>query len=288
MKKILITCGIASLLMGGIHAQQNYVYTRPGLFTFITNIPGDMQEYSRQTFKKENIFGFTAMALSTGLMIYYDDKLLDASNKLSDQWGWSEQTKWRMEHIGDGYLQLYVTSSLIGYGLWYNDNRALQSASQIFESVFASGTVIQLIKHITGRESPFVRTTPTGKWDFFPNQVDYHHRVPEFDAFPSGHISSIMAMVVVLSENYPEYTFIKPLGYFAVGLNAIGMMNTGVHWISDYPLGIALGYSFAKIAVQKGRTPITESPDIEPTSSLSILPVFTARGNFALHVSLSF
>jgi len=139
--------------MGEMHAHQNYVYTRPGLFTFITNIPRDMQEYSRQTFKKENIWGYTAMALSTGLMIYYDDKVLDASNKLSDQWGWSEQTHWRMEHIGDGYLQLYVTSSLIGYGLWYNDNRALQSASQIFESVFASGTVIQLIKHITGRES---------------------------------------------------------------------------------------------------------------------------------------
>ena len=58
MKKILITCGIAGLLMGGMHAQQNYVYTRPGLFTFITKIPGDMQEYSGQTFKKENIWGF--------------------------------------------------------------------------------------------------------------------------------------------------------------------------------------------------------------------------------------
>ena len=285
MKKILITCGIASLLMGGIHAQQNYVYTRPGLFTFIKNIPGDMQEYSKQTFKKENIGGYTAIALSTGLMIYYDDKLLDASNKLSDQWGWSEQTNWRMEHIGDGYLQLYVTSSLIGYGLWYNDNRALQSASQIFESVFASGIIVQLIKHITGRESPFVATTPTGRWRFFPNQIDYHHRVPEFDAFPSGHISSITAMVVVLSENYPEYTFIKPLGYLAVGLNAIGMMNTGVHWISDYPIGIALGYSFAKIAVKRGRTQIKTSLKTPP--SFSIYPLFVSKDGFGIHMSLT-
>ena len=190
-----------------------------------------------------------------------------------------------MEHIGDGYLQLYVASSLIGYGLFYNDNRALQSASQIFESVFAAGTIVQLLKHITGRESPFVATTPTGRWRFFPNQTDYHHRVPEFDAFPSGHISSITAMVVVLSENYPEYSFIKPLGYLAIGLNAIGMMNTGVHWMSDHPIGIALGYCFAKIAVKKGRTQIKTSMETSP--SFSIYPLFVSKDSFGIHISFT-
>jgi membrane-associated PAP2 superfamily phosphatase len=244
-----------------------------------------MRDYTRNPLTKKNLWGLTAITVSTGLMIYYDDKLLNASNELSDKLGLSEQTNWRMEHIGDGYLQLYVASSLIGYGLYYNDNRALQSASQIFESVFASGTIVQLIKHITGRESPFVATTPTGRWRFFPNQIDYHNRVPEFDAFPSGHISSITAMVVVLSENYPEYTFIKPLGYLAVGLNAIGMMNTGVHWISDYPIGIALGYSFAKIAVKRGRTQIKTSLKTPP--SFSIYPLFVSKDGFGIHMSLT-
>ncbi|SVA09508.1 uncharacterized protein METZ01_LOCUS62362 [marine metagenome] len=244
-----------------------------------------MRDYTRDPLSKKNLWGLTAITVSTGLMVYYDDKLLNASNELSNQLGWSEQTNWRMEHIGDGYLQLYVASSLIGYGLYYNDNRALQSASQIFESVFASGTIVQLIKHITGRESPFVATTPTGRWRFFPNQIDYHHRVPEYDAFPSGHISSITAMVVVLSENYPEYTFIKPLGYLAIGLNAIGMMNTGVHWISDYPIGIALGYSFAKIAVKRGRTQIKTSLKTPP--SFSIYPLFISKDGFGIHMSLT-
>ena len=271
--------------MGEIIAQQDYIYTRPGLFTFIKNIPGDMVDYTRNPFTKKNLWGLTAISISTGLMIYYDDKLLNASKKMSDKLGLSHQANWKMEHIGDGYLQLYVTSSLIGYGLWYNDNRALQSASQIFESVFAAGTIVQLIKHITGRESPFVATTPTGRWRFFPNQIDYHHRVPEFDAFPSGHISSIMAMVVVLSENYPEYSFIKPLGYLAVGLNAIGMMNTGVHWISDYPIGVALGYSFAKISVKKGRT--KKETAMKTSPSISIYPLFLSRDNFGVTVNLT-
>ena len=285
MIKKLIIYAVIGLLTGNTFAQQDYVYTRPGWLTFLKNIPGDMRDYTRNPLTKKNLWGLTAITVSTGLMIYYDDKLLNASNELSDKLGLSEQTNWRMEHIGDGYLQLYVASSLIGYGLYYNDNRALQSASQIFESVFASGTIVQLIKHITGRESPFVATTPTGRWRFFPNQIDYHHRVPEYDAFPSGHISSITAMVVVLSENYPEYTFIKPLGYLAVGLNAIGMMNTGVHWISDYPIGIALGYSFAKIAVKRGRTQIKTSLKTPP--SFSIYPLFVSKDGFGIHMSLT-
>ncbi len=285
MIKKLIIYAVIGLLTGNTFAQQDYVYTRPGWLTFLKNIPGDMRDYTRNPLTKKNLWGLTAITVSTGLMIYYDDKLLNASNELSDKLGLSEQTNWRMEHIGDGYLQLYVASSLIGYGLYYNDNRALQSASQIFESVFASGTIVQLIKHITGRESPFVATTPTGRWRFFPNQIDYHNRVPEFDAFPSGHISSITAMVVVLSENYPEYTFIKPLGYLAVGLNAIGMMNTGVHWISDYPIGIALGYSFAKIAVKRGRTQIKTSLKAPP--SFSIYPLFISKDGFGIHMSLT-
>ncbi len=285
MIKKLIIYAVIGLLTGNTFAQQDYVYTRPGWLTFLKNIPGDMRDYTRNPLTKKNLWGLTAITVSTGLMIYYDDKLLNASNELSDKLGLSEQTNWRMEHIGDGYLQLYVASSLIGYGLYYNDNRALQSASQIFESVFASGTIVQLIKHITGRESPFVATTPTGRWRFFPNQIDYHNRVPEFDAFPSGHISSITAMVVVLSENYPEYTFIKPLGYLAIGLNSIGMMNTGVHWISDYPIGIALGYSFAKIAVKKGRTQIKTS--IKTPPSFSIYPLFVSKDGFGIHISLT-
>jgi len=75
------------------------------------------------------------------------------------------------------------------------------------------------------------------------------------------------------------------LGYLAVGLNAIGMMNTGVHWISDYPIGIALGYSFAKIAVKRGRTQIKTSLKAPP--SFSIYPLFISKDGFGIHMSLT-
>ena len=36
-------------------------------------------------------------------------------------------------------------------------------------------------------------------------------------------------------------------------LLGFAMLNNGVHWAGDYPLGIAMGYVFAKVAVDHGR-----------------------------------
>ena len=38
-----------------------------------------------------------------------------------------------------------------------------------------------------------------------------------------------------------------------MGLLGYAMLNNGVHWASDYPLGIAMGWGFAKLAVARGR-----------------------------------
>ena len=276
-KNLLFFCVSLSCLS----AQSDY--NRPNITDFLVNIPSDISVFSKQSFSLKRFQDFSAMLIGTAILVSYDDKLLDLSNNMREKFGWSKQVDWYMEHIGDGYLQLYLSSSLIGYGLYKNDNRALQTASQIFESVFASGVVVQILKHITGRESPFVATSPTGKWRPFPNQKDYHRRVPHYDAFPSGHISTITAMVVVLVENYPEHIFIKPLGYTAIALNALGMMNTGVHWMSDYPLGICLGYGFAKIAVNNSRNK-------QPTKKPSFLlhPSMSTDGSLGFSINYLF
>ncbi|MBF8248870.1 MAG: hypothetical protein HW374_1670, partial [Bacteroidetes bacterium] len=39
--------------------------------------------------------------------------------------------------------------------------------------------------------------------------------------------------VIVISENYHEVTWIRPLGYVLTGLLGVGMVNNGIHWYSD-------------------------------------------------------
>ena len=74
------------------------------------------------------------------------------------------------------------------------------------------------------------------------------------DAFPSGHLATVMATVTVLADNYPEKKWIKPVGYSVVGLVGTAMVGNGVHWVGDYPLAIGLGYVFGKVAVKMNRT----------------------------------
>ena len=140
----------------------------------------------------------------------------------------------------------------IGGGLWIsgkinNNNRDKQTANDLVEGFISSGLVAQVIKRSTGRESPFVATIPGGKWQPFPSFREYQRNTPQYDAFPSGHLSTMMAYTTILADNYPEKKWIRPLGYFLISLTGYAMINTEVHWISDYPLALAIGYIQGKI-----------------------------------------
>ena len=125
-----------------------------------------------------------------------------------------------------------------------NDNRALQTSSQILQGMLSAGLVTQVLKHITGRTSPLKsvenywddpgmsvkewkhgNTDVTDNWAFFPNQIEYHEKVSSYDAFPSGHLAVCMSTFIVITENYPEYPIIKPIGYALMGILSIQMIQ---------------------------------------------------------------
>lgn len=133
------------------------------------------------------------------------------------------------------------------YGKIKKDRRAISTANDLAETFVTMGVTTQIIKRITGRESPFLATQSGGRWTPFPAFADYQRNTSAYDAFPSGHLSTMMATVTVLSYNYPEKKWIKPVGYTLIGLSAWAMMNTEVHWAGDYPLAIAVGYLSGKI-----------------------------------------
>ena len=60
-------------------------------------------------------------------------------------------------NIGDGTTQFALAGTLGAYGLVFKDQKALRTGSQIVQAVLASGAIIQVLKHVTGRESPFVQ-----------------------------------------------------------------------------------------------------------------------------------
>lgn len=254
--------------------------------SMITNIPGDLVTYYNGTFQSSSIPAYLSLAVLTAGLIVTDD----ATYEVSDQWYKNSKTVSDVSNffvsLGDGKSQFALAGAFAAYGLISDDHRALRTGSQIVQAVLASGAVVQLLKHITGRESPFTRSSATGIWRFFPDQLDYLKHVPMYDAFPSGHICTSLATVIVIAENYPDTKWIRPVGYVLSGLVGVGMVNRGIHWYSDYPLGLALGYAFGMIAAHPDGISVVESTDASKTR-VNIAPTLSDQG-IGLSLSIAF
>ena len=293
-----------------------YKYQKPKRFSYLKMFPNDLKEYSTIVFNKNYLKEFTQLTLITGLLIYYDVELIQKTRKLNEQLNLNISYTDEMQviaepfeqpirvpsdlgsalyFIGDGWTHLGISMSFYLTGKIKNDNRALQTSTQILQGMSSAGFLTQVIKHITGRTSPFKgadwenpknstalwnsgSTDIKDRWDFFPNQIEYHKHVSSYDAFPSGHLAVYMSTLTVIAENYPEHPIIKPIGYTLMTLLGLQMMNNGVHWASDYPLSIAMGYYLGKIAVDNGRESIENSASL----NYKINP-YTNKNSFGLN-----
>ncbi|UOQ98944.1 phosphatase PAP2 family protein [Hymenobacter sp. 5317J-9] len=262
-------------------------YDKPKPFRWALNIPRDLSQFPGYAFRKENKGTLMGLVVSSVGLWVADQAIIDWSQDVGRQLGLTPKSTQRtlfyvpfrigsanlpfefnvpdnlnstFYYLGDGWTHLAVASSFWIYGGIKKDNRALRTSSELGEAIFSTGLVVQTLKRLTGRQSPYVATKDRGEWHLFPSYNRYQSFVPNYDAFPTGHLATAMATVTVIAENYPEYHFVRPVGYGLMGLLGYAMLNNGVHWASDYPIGIALGYGFAKIAVRNGRTRVEDAP----------------------------
>ena len=245
-------------------------------YTMIANIPRDWERWYDISFRKERVDEWLIVGGLTVATYLTDDITYTPSEKFYHSSTSAKNLSDFCANIGDGTTQFALAGTFGAYGLVFKDQKALRTGSQIVQAVLASGAVVQVLKHVTGRESPFVRTTPLGVWKIFPNQIDYHRRVPQFDAFPSGHLCTSIATVIVVAENYPDAKWIRPVGYAFTSLVGLGMLSNGIHWVSDYPLGLFIGYYFGMLAAHPEGLPIIDSGD--GNVKVHVLPNITPIG----------
>ncbi|MGE5431545.1 MAG: phosphatase PAP2 family protein [Syntrophomonadaceae bacterium] len=259
----------------------------PKWYEMISNIPGDYTKYYKTELTSENLPLYAGIFALTAQLILSDDITWQGSHGIYKSSTFAKNWSDIFTEIGDGRTQFALAAGFAAYGFIGSNNRALRTASQIVEAVLASGAVVQVFKHLTGRQSPYVSSQPGGVWRFFPNQILYHKHVPEYDAYPSGHIATSMAAFVVIAENYPEYKWIKPVSYSLAALICIGMANKGIHWYSDYPLGIALGYAFGKMISHPEIIPSKKPDDTKTKVEVSLFPYLSPFAN-GLSLGVSF
>ena len=276
MKNIILTLLLfISTYLIAYETEEELQYKTPEKSEFITNVSDDMGQLWDKSVDENNLPTWGLIASSTLVLYYFDEELIAESKRLGIKLdipphGDSVTTtrvgigpypiikttsdKGAMLYmIGDGFTHLTIMGGFFTYGMINDDDKTLSVSSQLAEGLLDVAIVTQTLKHITGRQSPFKSTQKRGKWDLFPNQEDYVKDVPSYDAFPSGHLATTMMTVTVLAENYPNNAYIKPVGYTAMILLTFQMLNNEVHWASDYPLAIGIGYSIGKIVSQRER-----------------------------------
>ena len=220
-------------------------------YTMFANIPHDLVRFTCITFRLSNIPIFVGMAVLTTALVATDDESWRLSDRFYNHSVTIRDGSDFFEYLGDGRRQFGLAAGFPLYGI-----------------------SVQVMKRISGRESPQMATSNRGIWHSFPNLRSYQRCQPRYCAFPSGHISTTMATVTVIAENYPELTWIRPVGYTLVGFLGVSLVNVGYHWYSDIPLGIALGYMFGTVAVHRGDGLFAFLGN-DPYSGLRVLPAVT-------------
>lgn len=240
------------------------IYERPRVLDMVTKIPRDLLATTKDFVAKDHAWYLGGAVASTVALLPVDQQLIDNSRSFGDQLGMSPDNSYGtfgplqnipknvgagLYLVGNGTTVILLSAGFVTYGLLANNYRAQATASGLMESMAVSGAYVQLIKRITGRESPYIARqngNPGGDWNPFPSFAAYAKNTPHYDAVPSGHLTTIMSGLTVITTNYPEYKWIKPVGYTLIAGMCFQMMQSEVHWASDYPIALLVGYFSGK------------------------------------------
>ena len=286
---------------------EGYSYKKPGLFEPFTTVPHNLSTFLHDSFTKDKLGAWGIIAASTTLLYIYDRKISDETKKFGRRIhiGNQDHTRDMIKifgvslfrgptdfgsaafFLGDGWVTIATSTAFLAVGNFSNDYRALQTSSQLFNGLFLTGIVTQVLKRSTGRQSPVAATSERGLWRPFPSWSKFQGHISAYDAFPSGHLATLVMGVTVIAENYQEYSIVKPIGYSLASLLAFQMVNNDVHWASDYPLGIAIGYLIGKTVSKNGRTKVLKDAD-ESTTTYDFGPTVSNNGQLGIALNITY
>jgi len=249
-----------------INDSLSYQYQKPKFFDMFAYIPKDMRDFGHSVAHIQNKDALITTVASTIILLKADQNLTNEAVRFANNIGLTQKYKYgfigpfevapkdlnsAIYLTGNVFFVSVLSGSFLTYGKIKNNYRALNTSSELMEGLFSVALVTQSLKRITGRQSALKANVPGGKWQFFPNLKTYQNNRAYYDSYPSGHVATLMTTITILSSNYPEKKWIKPVGYSMLGILAFDMMQSEVHWASDYPLAVAIGYIIGKNVVNR-------------------------------------
>lgn len=186
------------------------------------------------------ILSATAAAIIFDEQIYREIKNFQFKNK------WVDDVSPIITYMGDDKaIQSASTLFLIG-GFAFKNDKAKQTALMGYQTFIHSGIVIQVFKHLAGRQRPSV-DDGVDKWNgpaaMFKRYTESFSR---YDAFPSGHTIMAVSLATVISEQYKEHKWVPITMYSLAAISGLSRVTEDTHWLSDIIIGGSLGYGIGK------------------------------------------
>lgn len=246
----------------------------------VLEIPASSLRMFQRSFSRDALPYWGVVLGSTGVLYHYDEKISHGARQQAQAWhiGHHYHSKPILKlggaklidlptdtgsilyYIGDGAIHLALAGGLVAYGKITDRTYEANSGFMLLHGLAMTGLYDQVLKRSFGRESPVEKTQDRGAWHPFPTFHQYQSNTAKYDAMPSGHIMTATLTFTVLGERYQEHR----VAIYSVGgvwLAGLGfqMLNNGVHWASDYPLGIAMGVVIGKAVTQMKQRPVKTS-----------------------------
>ncbi len=273
----------------------------------ITEMPRTAWDFLKNSFCCEAFPGWFAV-LSTSVVLYhYDADIYEGTQRTGRGWGLSNTDKTRTVYkvgkydilrlpsdansafyfLGDGWLHIGTAVGMFATGYLNDYPRPYNTGLQLIHGMAISTFFNQLIKRSTGREAPSDRTVPRGAWRPFPSPKDYDANTAKYDAVPSGHIMTSTLVFTIIRGNYPEHDWwLWPTEIAYLSILGFAMVNNGVHWASDYPLGIAIGYMVGKSSLKLGKA--DQSHPEKTAGNWYFLPGWNSEGVPTINATVYF
>jgi membrane-associated phospholipid phosphatase len=142
----------------------------------------------------------------------------------------------------------------ISGGVFKND-KAKETAVIGLQTLFHTGVIAQVAKHISGRQRPIMSGGTIDIWHGPKGAFERYqrnHNIRTYNSFFSGHSVVAWGMASVIAGQYKDVKVVPYLSYGIATLVSLSRITQNVHWPSDIFLGAFVGYQIGRYMVRNG------------------------------------
>ena len=265
LKIVLI---IFLIFINTINAQTPELQIRTQQTSFFKGVWNDLKKGADNTFSidKHNLFSIAAFSGITSLFI------LSTDLEMHEEYGIEKETSpigipqlmgkvgRYYDKPGPVYFAVGFAGTMYGAGKMLHNQKLVETTNLVARSLIVTGVITTALKMLIGRARPYQSKDPHRFKPFnFKLNSDYM-------SMPSGHTSSIFAMMTVIAKLYDSWYVKIPAYSFAASV-AFQRMDDKKHWSSDLLVGATIGYLIGSTIVKKHRS--DNIYEIQPVFSLN-------------------